>query len=205
LLSSLADRAESCGYTFPPVSAILCSYQYLSHCQRRALARHFAAPLLALYSATELGGSQIGVGCPEGNLHVRLDQVFVELLAGGKSVSGAELGSVSITWIFRRGSLTPRARRTWESYTGAAVGALLAAVVAALTASPPFTWAKAIILAVLVAASAATGDLAWAMVEDDLTQDERGTRRPPAVVLRRIDGALVSAPVFFYVFRVLAR
>ena len=84
-LAALADRAESCGYTFPPVSAILCSYQYLSHCQRRALARHFAAPLLALYSATELGGSQIGVGCPEGNLHVRLDQVFVELLAEGKS------------------------------------------------------------------------------------------------------------------------
>ena len=88
---------------------------------------------------------------------------------------------------------------------GAVFGALLAAVVAALTAAPPFTWANAIILAVLVAASAATGDLAWAMVEDDLTRDERGARRAPAVVLRRIDGVLLAAPVFFYVFRVLAR
>ena len=96
-LAALADRAEACGQAFPPVSAILHSYQYLSHCQRRALRRHFAVPLLALYSATELGGSQIGVGCPEGNLHIRLDQVFVELLAEGRPVSGAELGSVTVT------------------------------------------------------------------------------------------------------------
>jgi CDP-diglyceride synthetase len=117
---------------------------------------------------------------------------------------GAELGSIATTWLFRRGSLTPRARRTWEHYTGAAVGALLAAIVAALAAAPPFTWTRAIVLALLVAASAATGDLAWAMVEDDLARDERGVRRAPAVVLRRIDGALLAAPVFFYVFRVLA-
>ncbi len=96
-LAALADRAAECGCPFPPVAAILYSYQYLSHCQRRALERHFTAPLFGMYSATELGGSQIGVGCPEGKLHVRLDQVFVELLAGGMPVVGGELGSVTVT------------------------------------------------------------------------------------------------------------
>jgi predicted CDP-diglyceride synthetase/phosphatidate cytidylyltransferase len=82
---------------------------------------------------------------------------------------------------------------------------MLAAVVAAWAASPPFTWVRAIILALLVATSAATGGLVWAMVEDDLTRPEGGGTRARAVVLRRIDGVLLSAPVFFYAFRVLAR
>jgi hypothetical protein len=43
------------------------------------------------------------------------------------------------------------------------------------------------------------------MVEEDLTRPEAGSKRSRAVVLRRIDGILLSAPVFFYAFRVLAR
>jgi predicted CDP-diglyceride synthetase/phosphatidate cytidylyltransferase len=127
----------------------------------------------------------------------------------GLMAAGSELGAAALTWVFRRRAITPRARRTWEHYAGAGVGALMAAVVAALTASPPFTWVRAIVLALLVAASAATGDLVWAMVEDDLRQPLPGAEgtggRAHAVVLRRIDGLLLSAPVFFYAFRVLAR
>jgi CDP-diglyceride synthetase len=193
-------RGERAPSLFPAVIAATLGFAFavmLMRLDRVNVTRAVAFTLLPVVTVGLLGAYVIALRSARGGF--RLAWVFALMAVG------AELGAVSITWIFRRGSLIPRARRTWESYTGAAVGAVLAAVVAALTASPPFTWAKAIILGVLVAASAATGDLAWAMVEHDLTQDERGTRRAPAVVLRRIDGALVSAPVFFYVFRVLAR
>jgi phenylacetate-coenzyme A ligase PaaK-like adenylate-forming protein len=96
-LAALAERAADLGLHFPRVTAILYTYQYFSHCQRRAFARRFDAPVFALYTATELAGSQIGVGCPEGNLHVRLDQVFVELLDDGKPVLPTQLGAVTVT------------------------------------------------------------------------------------------------------------
>lgn len=114
----------------------------------------------------------------------------------------AEAGAVALTWFARRRALTPRARRTWEHLGGAMVGAVLAAIVAVAAASPPFTWARALLLAVLVAAAVAAGDLAWATVEDDLTRPDPGAKRH-AVFLSRVGGALLSAPVFFYVFRVL--
>ncbi|MGZ4127401.1 MAG: phosphatidate cytidylyltransferase [Actinomycetota bacterium] len=118
---------------------------------------------------------------------------------------GSELGAAAFTWFLRRRAITPRAHRTWERFVGAAIGTLLAAVIAVIGASPPFTWSRAIILALLVAASAALGDLVWAMVESDLVHPEPGIRRARAVVLRGIDGVLLAAPVFFYTFRVLAR
>jgi len=193
-------RGERAPIVFPAVIAATLGFAFavmLMRLDRVNVTRAVAFTLLPVVTVGLLGAYVVALRSARDGF--RLAWVFALMAVG------AELGTVAMTWIFRRGALTPRARRTWESYTGAAVGALLAAVVAALTAAPPFTWAKAIILAVLVAASAATGDLAWAMIEDDLTQDERGTRRAPAVVLRHIDGALLSAPVFFYVFRVLAR
>ena len=39
--------------------------------------------------------------------------------------------------------------------------------------------------------------------EDDLARSEPLVKRPRAIVLPRIGGALLSAPVFFYVFRAL--
>jgi phenylacetate-CoA ligase len=96
-LAELTKRAARYGRRFPELGAILSSYQYFSHCQRRVLRRHFDAPIFALYSATELGGSQVAIGCHHGNLHVRLDHVFVELRRGGASVQPGDLGSVTVT------------------------------------------------------------------------------------------------------------
>jgi CDP-diglyceride synthetase len=116
----------------------------------------------------------------------------------------SEGGAGFLTWLARRRALTPRARRTREHVAGACAGALLAAVVAALGASPPFSWARAIILALLVAATVATGDLGWGMVEEDLARAAPAGARARAVMLPRVSGVLLSAPVFFYVFRALA-
>jgi len=114
-----------------------------------------------------------------------------------------EIGALTVTWAFRRRALTPRARRTGEHLAGAVAGAVVAAVVAVAGASPPFTWARALVLGAVVAVVITTGDLAWAAIEEDLARAEPAVKRPRAVVLPRIGGALLSAPVFFYVFRVL--
>ena len=127
----------------------------------------------------------------------RLAWVFVV------TASACEIGAVPVTWAFRRRALTPRARRTWEHLAGALSGAVVAAVIAVAGASPPFTWARAFILGALVAVVLTTGDLVWAAIEDDLARSEPEVKRPRAIVLRRIGGALLSAPVFFYVFRAL--
>src|SRR5439155_11749749 len=73
----------------------------------------------------------------------------------------AEAGALALTWFVRRRALTPRARRTWEHLGGALAGAVIGAIVVVAGASPPFTWARALILAVLVASTVTAGDLAW--------------------------------------------
>lgn len=127
----------------------------------------------------------------------RLAWVFVV------TASACEFGAVTVTWAFRRRALTPRARRTWEHLAGALFGAVVAALIAVAGASPPFTWARAFILGALVAVVLTMGDLVWATIEDDLARSEPLVKRPRAIVLPRIGGALLSAPVFFYVFRAL--
>ncbi len=127
----------------------------------------------------------------------RLAWVFVV------TASACEFGAVTVTWAFRRRALTPRARRTWEHLAGALSGAVVAAVIAVAEASPPFTWARAFILGALVAVVLTMGDLVWATIEDDLARSQPLVKRPRAIVLPRIGGALLSAPVFFYVFRAL--
>lgn len=193
-------RGERAPVAFPFVIAATLGLAFavmLMRLDRVNVTRAVAFTLLPVVTVGLLGAYVLALRSAPGGF--RLAWVFALMAVA------AELGSVSLTWVFRRGSLTPRARRMWEHYTGAAVGGLLAGVVAALTAKPPFTWPTAIVLGALVAASVATGDLAWAMVEGDLTQDERGARRARPAVLPKIDGVLISAPVFFYAFRVLAR
>lgn len=115
----------------------------------------------------------------------------------------AEAGAWTLTWFIRRRAITPRARRTWEHLVGALAGAVVAAIVAVSGASPPFTWARALILAPLVALTLTAGDLAWDAVEGDLAHAEPGAKGQRAAILSRAGGALLSAPVFFYVLRAL--
>jgi phenylacetate-CoA ligase len=96
-LAELARSAERLGIRLPRPKAILSSYQYLSHCQRKVIARLFDAPIFELYTATELGGSQIATTCGQGRLHVRLDQVFVEILRAGEPMEPGQLGRVVVT------------------------------------------------------------------------------------------------------------
>jgi len=163
---------------------------------RRDVTRAVSYTLLPVVTVGLLGAYVIALRSERNGF--RLAWVFAMM------AFASELGAIAFARIRRREGPAPRRVEIWERYAGAGVGTLLAAIVAAIAASPPFTWGRSIVLGILVAASAATGDLVWAMVEQDLIRPEPGIKRAPASVLRAIDGVLLSAPVFFYAFRVLA-
>jgi CDP-diglyceride synthetase len=113
----------------------------------------------------------------------------------------AEAGAATLTWFFRKRAITPRAGRTWEHLAGAVAGALIGGVIGVAAARPPFTWPRALTLALLVGIALTIGDFAWITVEDELARAEAGVKRAPAVVLSRVGGAVLAAPIFFYAFR----
>jgi CDP-diglyceride synthetase len=119
----------------------------------------------------------------------RLFLGFVLMVLGAQAARG--LGR------HRTGSI-PRA-------VGAALlGALVMAVIVALAMHDPFTWPRALVLALIVSVVVPLGARAIDMIDREVVL-EPGVRRPRAGLLRQVDGLLVSAPVFYYAFRVLAR
>lgn len=75
-------------------------------------------------------------------------------------------------------------------------GALVTSVLLALAIGEPFSWGRSLVLGVLVGTSTAAGHLAGAMLE-------QGQARLKLVPF--LDGLFVSAPVFFYAFRMIGR
>jgi CDP-diglyceride synthetase len=189
-------RGERAPSAFPFVVAGSLGLSFvilLARRDRKDVTRSIAYTLLPVVTVGLLGAYVIALRSARDGF--RLAWVFAMM------AFASELGAVAFVRIRRHVAN----EEIWERYAGAAAGTFVAAIVAALAASPPFSWGTAIVLAVLVAASAATGDLVWAMVEQDLIHPEPGIKRAPASVLRGIDGVLLSAPVFFYAFRALAR
>lgn len=100
---------------------------------------------------------------------------------------------------------TVRPSRTWEGLAAGAVATLAVATVLAVVFDTTFSVGSALVIGVLVAAAAPLGDLARAMFERDLRAEAAPGTVPRAAVLRRIDGLLFAAPVFYYAFRALER
>lgn len=96
-LLMLARAAAEFGVSLPRPRALVLCYQLASAAQRRLLRQLYGVPIFDMYTATELGGSQIGISCEHGRLHVRLDHVFVELLHAGAAVAHGELGALTVT------------------------------------------------------------------------------------------------------------
>lgn len=96
-LLMLGRAAARRGLAMPPLRGLVLSYQLASAAQRRALARLFGAPLFDMYSATELAGSQVGISCRHGTMHLRLDHLFAEVLREGEPVPAGELGLLTVT------------------------------------------------------------------------------------------------------------
>jgi len=96
-LALFTRAAERLGLPLPSVGAIVCTYQSYSVCQQRQFARAYQAKVFEVYAATELGGSQVGVTCDRGAMHVRLDHVYLEVLRDGREVAPGELGQPVVT------------------------------------------------------------------------------------------------------------
>lgn len=96
-LALLTRAAERLGLQLPSVGAIVSTYQSLSVCQARQLARAYRAKVFEVYAATELGGSQVGVTCEHGAMHVRLDHVYLEIVRNGREVAPGALGNPVVT------------------------------------------------------------------------------------------------------------
>jgi phenylacetate-coenzyme A ligase PaaK-like adenylate-forming protein len=98
-LQLLTERAAHFGVALPAltVQAIVTTYQYCPESLRRRFVASYGLPVFQLYAATELGGSQVGVSCRYGTLHVRLDHVYLELLCGEQPVTPGELGNPVVT------------------------------------------------------------------------------------------------------------
>lgn len=77
----LTLRARALGVSLHTPTVVLTSYQLLTRRHRVMLSEGFGAPVFSYWGATDLGGPLLGVGCHQGQLHVREDQVFVEVEA----------------------------------------------------------------------------------------------------------------------------
>lgn len=75
----LLSRAQGLGLSVHRPTVVLTSYQLLTRRHQRLLAEGFGAPVFSYWGATDLGGPLVGVQCHHGRLHVREDQVFVEV------------------------------------------------------------------------------------------------------------------------------
>jgi phenylacetate-CoA ligase len=93
----LGRQAQVHGIELRRPDAIVSTYQYLAEPQRRGLATHFGAPVFNLYSATELGGCQVGLECSRGRLHAREDHCLVELIGRNGAPVQSGVGAVVVT------------------------------------------------------------------------------------------------------------
>jgi phenylacetate-CoA ligase len=75
----LLRRAQALGLSVHQPTVVLTSYQMLTRRHRGLLSEGFGAPVFSYWGATDLGGPLVGVQCHHGHLHVREDQVFVEV------------------------------------------------------------------------------------------------------------------------------
>jgi phenylacetate-coenzyme A ligase PaaK-like adenylate-forming protein len=96
-LALLAQKVAGLGQRFPSFQLVLCNYQFFSKCQRRILSQYLDCPIYNWLLATELGGSHAAVQCSEGNVHLRMDHLYPEILWNGERCEANEMGHLVVT------------------------------------------------------------------------------------------------------------
>ncbi|MEM1182223.1 MAG: hypothetical protein AAGM22_27995 [Acidobacteriota bacterium] len=94
-LGAFARFLRARGLPAPRLDAIISTYELLTPTVRRLLEAVFQAPIVEQYGSSEI--NDIADMCEEGELHVRTDEVFVEVLRDGRPASPGELGRVVVT------------------------------------------------------------------------------------------------------------
>lgn len=172
----------------------------LARRQRHGSAMGVASTLLAVVYLGVLGSYIVVLRrSPDGFSLTLVFGLMAVLHDAGAYFAGITLGR-------RRMAPTVSPDKTWEGWFGGTLAAFAVAVVAALALDPPFTWASALVLAVLVSAAAPLGDLSESVLKRDAGAKDAGKILPGhGGVLDRIDSVVFSAPIFFYAYRVLAK
>lgn len=127
------------------------------------------------------------------------------------TASAQHAGTGFLALVLGAGAGTAAARRAKAPLLGefaaAALGALVVAGALAVAFPTPFEAGRAIVLACVVAACAPLGRSLAGRVAADLSAraSDAGapTTTPRALVLGRVGGAILAAPVYFYVLRAL--
>ncbi len=101
-LHILADKAQELGLAVPSVDIILTSFQFMPECQRRLLEKRYRCPVRNIYSATELGGCNVGFECSEGNWHLNESQCYVEFVDPRTREVSKNVGSIVVTTLANR-------------------------------------------------------------------------------------------------------
>ncbi|MEM6793488.1 MAG: hypothetical protein AAF725_05870 [Acidobacteriota bacterium] len=94
-LAAFVRHLRRTGQTPPPLRAVICTYELLTPSTRDLLASAFNCPIRTQYGSSEI--NDIADECEEGSLHVRMDEVVVEVLRGGRPAAPGELGRVVVT------------------------------------------------------------------------------------------------------------
>jgi phosphatidate cytidylyltransferase len=95
--------------------------------------------------------------------------------------------------------------KTWEGLVGATIVTFaVTLLVQVIFKMHPWTFSRALALALVVCVAAPLGDLAESMIKRDLGVKDMGRIMPGhGGVLDRIDGLLFVAPAAYYLLRVL--
>lgn len=196
LLVTAHLRGERAPTFFPAVIAAVVVLAFVAMIARKGRAdvtRGLAYTLLPVMVVGMFGGYVVALRGARDGFRVVLVLVAMTIVA--------DVAPVAVRALLRRGAHA-REEPGWQRHAAAFVGTLGVGVVAAVWLSPPFSWARAIPLAAVVAALVPVAESVAGILEHEPHQAARPRR---ANVLRAVDATLVVGPVFFYAFRVLAR
>ncbi len=123
----------------------------------------------------------------------------------------SDMGAYVVGVLFGKHKMIPHISpaKSWEGFVGAFIGSFAAAAIL-LTAMPekiaPITWPHGMVLALILCATAITGDLAESVLKRCVAIKDSG-RTLPGIggILDLTDSLLFTAPVFYFYLSAIAR
>lgn len=123
----------------------------------------------------------------------------------------SDMGAYAVGVVFGKHKMIPHISpaKSWEGFAGAFIGSFAAAAVL-LACMPeklaPITWSHGMILALILCATAITGDLAESVIKRCVAIKDSGHKLPGiGGVLDLTDSLLFTAPVFYFYLSAIAR
>jgi phosphatidate cytidylyltransferase len=123
----------------------------------------------------------------------------------------SDMGAYAFGVVFGKHKMIPHISpaKSWEGFIGAFVGSFVAAIILLLAAPEkiaPIGWLHGLILALVLCATAVTGDLAESVLKRCVAIKDSGHKLPGiGGILDLTDSLLFTAPVFYFYLSAIAR